>query len=100
MTLALLATAARLLHSWSPVWLTGLLLTYLLTTPLCWARAATCPPTAALLTRGWTPVLSAMLISSAGGKILNSTISKYPGIAAFQVCLLVGTGSMFICSSP
>ncbi|XP_052285673.1 solute carrier family 41 member 1-like [Dreissena polymorpha] len=33
---------------------------------------------------GWSPVLSAMVISSIGGVILGFTVSKYPGIAVFQ----------------
>ncbi|XP_059165541.1 solute carrier family 41 member 1-like isoform X2 [Physella acuta] len=33
---------------------------------------------------GWTPVLSAMLISSIGGLILDHTVAAYDGIAVFQ----------------
>ena len=33
---------------------------------------------------GWTPVLSAMVISSLGGGILSSTIASFPDIAVFQ----------------
>lgn len=33
---------------------------------------------------GWTPVLSAMFISSVGGLILDFTVAKYHGIAVFQ----------------
>ncbi len=33
---------------------------------------------------GWTPVLSAMLISSLGGTILNRSIVQFPKIASYQ----------------
>lgn len=33
---------------------------------------------------GWTPVLSAMVISSLGGVILDFAVSSYHGIAVFQ----------------
>ncbi|KAI3382285.1 hypothetical protein SNEBB_011379 [Seison nebaliae] len=33
---------------------------------------------------GWTPVLSAMVISSLGGLILDTAVSKFHGIAVFQ----------------
>ncbi|GFR73926.1 solute carrier family 41 member 2 [Elysia marginata] len=33
---------------------------------------------------GWVPVLSAMMISSVGGLILDFTVSNYDGIAVFQ----------------
>lgn len=33
---------------------------------------------------GWTPVLSAMVISSLGGVILDFAVTAYHGIAVFQ----------------
>lgn len=36
---------------------------------------------------GWTPVIAAMLISSAGGLILDFTVSKYKGVAVFQLVI-------------
>jgi len=46
--------------------------------------ASNCDFTKDLLRNGWTPVLSAMVISSLGGTILNQTITKFPKIASFQ----------------
>lgn len=37
------------------------------------------------LDEGWVPVVSAMVISSAGGLILDYTVSNYKGIAVFQL---------------
>lgn len=36
---------------------------------------------------GWTPVIAAMLISSAGGLILDFTVSQYKGVAVFQLVI-------------
>lgn len=36
---------------------------------------------------GWTPVIAAMLISSAGGLILDYTVSQYKGVAVFQLVI-------------
>ena len=35
-------------------------------------------------TLGWTPILSAMFLSSLGGQILNVFVVRYPGMAAYQ----------------
>ncbi|XP_059052637.1 solute carrier family 41 member 1-like [Achroia grisella] len=39
------------------------------------------------LDEGWVPVVSAMVISSAGGLILDYTVSKYKGVAVFQLVI-------------
>ncbi|KAH0559025.1 hypothetical protein KQX54_000820 [Cotesia glomerata] len=44
---------------------------------------------------GWSPVISAMLISSIGGLMLNFTISNYKGIAVFQL-VINGVGENLI----
>jgi len=51
---------------------------------VCWAKARDNEDTREILYIGWTPVLSAMVISSMGGKILNKVITKFPDIAVFQ----------------
>lgn len=45
------------------------------------------PATLEVLSSGWTPVISAMLISSLGGLILDFTVSKYKGVAVFQLVI-------------
>lgn len=45
------------------------------------------PSTQEVLSSGWTPVISAMLISSLGGLILDFTVSKYKGVAVFQLVI-------------
>ena len=83
-TLSLLAVVANLLSDCSNVIIVIILLGYLLIIPICASRARVNPHTSDILTNGWTPVLSAMVISSMGGKILNSVIVSYPDIAVFQ----------------
>ncbi|XP_075980407.1 solute carrier family 41 member 1-like [Anticarsia gemmatalis] len=39
------------------------------------------------LDEGWVPVVSAMVISSAGGLILDHTVSMYSGIAVYQLVI-------------
>ncbi|XP_053611042.1 solute carrier family 41 member 1-like [Plodia interpunctella] len=39
------------------------------------------------LDEGWVPVVSAMVISSAGGLILDYTVSRYKGVAVFQLVI-------------
>ena len=74
---------------------------YTLLGPLCASRAGASPHTRPILVQGWSPVLAAMVISSMGGKILNTVIARctsascssfittnyigrYPDIAVFQ----------------
>ncbi|XP_066155340.1 solute carrier family 41 member 1-like [Euwallacea fornicatus] len=40
-----------------------------------------------VLFTGWSPVISAMVISSAGGLILDFTVSQYKGVAVFQLVI-------------
>lgn len=40
-----------------------------------------------VLCTGWTPVVSAMIISSVGGLILDYTVAKYKGVAVFQLVI-------------
>lgn len=40
-----------------------------------------------VLFSGWTPVISAMLISSVGGLVLDFTVSQFKGIAVFQLVI-------------
>ena len=83
-TLSLLAVIAKFLVSCSAVTVLSLLSCYLLVTPLCVSEATSNTNTADILRHGWTPVLSAMVISSMGGKILNTVIATHPQIAVFQ----------------
>lgn len=40
-----------------------------------------------VLDSGWSPVIIAMVISSVGGLILDYTVSRYKGIAVFQIVI-------------
>ena len=79
----------------------SVLVGYTLLGPLCASRAGASPHTRPILVQGWSPVLAAMVISSMGGKILNTVIARctsagcrsfittnyigrYPDIAVFQ----------------
>lgn len=44
-----------------------------------------------VLIHGWTPIVAAMLISSAGGLILDMVMSEYDGVGLYQP-LLNGVG--------
>ena len=57
---------------------------YLVVAPICFVIASKTSVTKDVLASGWTPVLTAMMISSGGGKILSSAISAFPDIAAYQ----------------
>ena len=83
-TLSLLAAVASSLVNFSTGLVLALLSTYLVITPLCAGTAGRNAKTSSILQYGWTPVLSAMIISSMGGKILNSVITTFPHIALFQ----------------
>ncbi|GLH08339.1 hypothetical protein R5R35_002556 [Gryllus longicercus] len=86
-TLALLSWIASLLFDKinSQEWVAPLLiLIFIGLTPL-WAWVASKNKyTKEVLTSGWTPVISAMLISSIGGLILDFTVENFKGIAVFQ----------------
>jgi len=98
-TLAILAQTSRTIHSLSfynssimpqIIWpgiicpLVLLAIYFFKIMPFCIRVANDCHFTKDLLRNGWTPVLSAMIISSLGGTILNQTIKKYPKIASYQ----------------
>ncbi|KAK9889165.1 hypothetical protein WA026_004446 [Henosepilachna vigintioctopunctata] len=40
-----------------------------------------------VLCSGWTPVISAMIISSLGGLILDYTVAKFKGVAVFELVI-------------
>ena len=86
-TLTLLANFASILfyttdHS---LWLCVTLITVLLALVPVWIMIAHSNPcTRDVLYYGWTPVISAMAISSAGGMILDFAVSRFKGIAVFQ----------------
>jgi len=88
-TLGLLSWMASLLwqdldkvHDW--ILAPSLLAAYLLLTPFCMWIAWRQPGTREVLLHGWTPVLLAMLLSSAGGLILDFAVARWRGIAVFQ----------------
>ena len=83
-TLSLLAAVASSLANCSTAVVLAVLSTYLVITPLCVGVAGRNSNTSSILQNGWSPVLSAMIISSMGGKILNSVITTFPQIALFQ----------------
>ncbi|KAI4478601.1 hypothetical protein M0802_014504 [Mischocyttarus mexicanus] len=89
-TLALLSWIASILyHSiGNAPWIAPTLIFFcILATPIWGYIAAKNPFTKEVLDYGWTPVISAMLISSLGGLILDYTISSYKGIAVFQLVI-------------
>jgi len=83
-TLSLLAVVATFLNDASTFVAVFILLCYVVIAPFCFERAKRNVNTCDILNTGWTPVLSAMIISSMGGKILNKAITTYPDIAVFQ----------------
>ncbi|XP_011648303.1 solute carrier family 41 member 1-like isoform X2 [Pogonomyrmex barbatus] len=89
-TLALLSWIASLLYNaigYAP-WVAPTLIAFcIFVTPVWGYIAARNPFTKEVLDYGWTPVISAMLISSLGGLILDYTISSYKGIAVFQLVI-------------
>jgi len=86
-TLSLLAGVSRALYNAldDQVWLSPSIICFsLLLTPLWVVIAKRCHYTKKVLYTGWTPVISAMGISSLGGLILDFTVSSFKGIAVFQ----------------
>ncbi|XP_049845629.1 solute carrier family 41 member 1-like [Schistocerca gregaria] len=57
---------------------------FLVLTPVWIVIASRNTFTKEVLYTGWTPVISAMLISSVGGLILDFTVANFKGIAVFQ----------------
>jgi len=83
-TLSLLAVLGTVFQAAGPVLQLLILLIYVLIAYYCKRIAGAYEETRSILENGWTPVLSAMFISSLGGTILNRVISSYPDIAVFQ----------------
>ena len=83
-TLALLAITASILYSVHPIIHVPILILYILIAVYCQRISSLNKETKEILKNGWTPVLSAMMISSLGGAILNNAIEQYPNIAMFQ----------------
>lgn len=90
-TLALLSAISRFLHSCidseagTHHWIAPVIsLGFFLILPLWVYITHTNTFTHDVLYTGWTPVLSAMVISSTGGLILDYAVAKYRGIAVFS----------------
>nr|CAD7406190.1 unnamed protein product [Timema cristinae] len=86
-TLALLSWIASLLFDAidKQPWLAPTLILICLAVAPLWACVAfRNKHTKEVLKTGWTPVISAMLISSMGGLILDFTVANFKGIAVFQ----------------
>lgn len=85
-TLSLLAGISHLLYSKldSPWVSATVIIIFLLLTPLWVLIAKQNCYTKEVLYSGWTPVISAMGISSIGGCILDFAVDKFHGIAVFQ----------------
>ncbi|GAA6096127.1 solute carrier family 41 member 1-like isoform X1 [Tachysurus ichikawai] len=86
-TLLLLAGIGSFFFQFREMWYLLLLIcvVLLLLIPLCLAIARRSPPIREVLKSGWHPVITAMLISSAGGLILDKTVSDphFEGMAVF-----------------
>ncbi|XP_063219995.1 solute carrier family 41 member 2-like isoform X2 [Bacillus rossius redtenbacheri] len=86
-TLALLSWIASFIyntfdtHKWLPP---TIIMVFILLIPFWAFLAATNKHVKKVLMSGWTPVISAMLISSVGGLILDYTVVNFKGIAVFQ----------------
>lgn len=86
-TLTLLAEASSLLysalgnHRWLSPMVVGI---FILLLPLWVTIAVKNRYTNEVIYSGWTPVLSAMVISSLGGVILTAVVTSHRGIAVFQ----------------
>lgn len=90
-TLALLSAISRFLHSCLDAdggthhWIAPVIsLGFFLVLPLWFYITHTNNFTHDVLYTGWTPVLSAMVISSTGGLILDFAVDKFYGIAVFN----------------
>lgn len=90
-TLALLSAISRFLHSCLDVdggthhWIAPVIsLGFFVVLPLWFYITHTNHFTHDVLYTGWTPVLSAMVISSTGGLILDFAVDKFYGIAVFN----------------
>lgn len=88
-TLALLAAFAQLIYNHTlpltfPTVAVGIILVFLVMLPMWFYLAYANEYTRTVVTSGWTPVIVAMLISSAGGFILDYGVCRFERIAMFQ----------------
>ncbi|VIO86140.1 Divalent cation transporter family protein [Brugia malayi] len=72
---------AHLNDTWLNV---GVIVTFIMATPFWIYLARKDKGTVDVLENGWSPIIFSMLISSAGGFVLESTIKRFPKIAMFQ----------------
>lgn len=89
-TLALLSWIASLLYQsigTSVILPSIIIIAGAILVPVCGYIAWKNKFTRQALDEGWVPVVSAMVISSAGGLILDYTVSNYKGIAVFQLVI-------------
>ncbi|XP_072944604.1 solute carrier family 41 member 1-like [Epargyreus clarus] len=89
-TLALLSSIASILYKSidTSIFLAGVIIFIgAALVPICGYIAWKNDFTKQALDEGWVPVVSAMVISSAGGLILDYTVSNYKGIAVFQLVI-------------
>ena len=84
-TLAIMSVVAATMVQYPLVSLAVLLVLFCGIGPYCQSVTGRCPDAKLALANGWTPVLTAMAVSSLGGKILNSAIVSFPDISLFQV---------------
>lgn len=97
-TLACLSWLASIFYNTMDTypWLTALLILISLMFVPIWALIASRNEhTYKVLFSGWSPVITAMLISSIGGLILDFTVSQYKGVAVFQL-VINGVGGNLI----
>ncbi|XP_030748812.1 solute carrier family 41 member 1-like isoform X2 [Sitophilus oryzae] len=97
-TLAVLSYFASLFYRTidSHPWLTPTLIVLGLGLVPLWAYIASENKyTREVLFSGWSPVISAMIISSAGGLILDFTVSQFKGVAVFQL-IINGVGGNLV----
>lgn len=84
-TLVVLSNVAAVLHAATSLWPHLVILAlYVAVARYCHKIASFNVDTKPVLDTGWSPVLAAMVISSAGGAILNGVITAFPNIALFQ----------------
>ncbi|XP_050313848.1 solute carrier family 41 member 1-like [Anthonomus grandis grandis] len=89
-TLAVLSYFASLFYQnlSSHPWLCPILIILGLSFVPLWAYVASQNKyTREVLFSGWSPVVTAMIISSTGGLILDFTVSQYKGVAVFQLVI-------------
>lgn len=85
-TLAILAGVSTLFYGRiAQPWISGVFVVGLVALSPLWVFLARGHPTSRQVLRvGWWPIIVAMIISSAGGFILDIAVSQFSGLAAFQ----------------